>query len=218
MKYKSIIFDCDGVLVDSEAISNAVLLSMAKELGAKITLEYAEQEFSGKSLKSAFDDIEQHLGRNLPASFEKEYRQRTYEAFKTQIQPVKGIHEVINALSVPFCVASSGPLEKIKLNLKTTELLDKFEGRIFSSYEIGSWKPDPGIFEYAAAKMGFKPEECVVIEDSVAGVQAAKKGGFDVFGFGNQRTYAALEEEGAQVFFKMENLLGLLDVHENYKP
>lgn len=210
MNYKCIIFDCDGVLVDSEAISNAVLLAMAKQVGAEITLEYAEQEFSGKSLKSAFDDIEQHLGRKLPAAFEKEYRQRTYEAFKTQIQPVKGIHEVINALSISYCVASSGPLEKIKLNLRTTQLLDKFEGRIFSSYEIGSWKPDPGIFEYAAAKMGFKPKECVVIEDSVAGVQAAKKGGFDVFGFGNQRTQAALEEEGAQVFFEMGELLGLL--------
>lgn len=215
MKYKCIIFDCDGVLVDSEAISTAVLIAMATEIGVAISMEYVDDNFSGKSLKSAFDEIEKRLGNKLPEHFEKAYRARTYEAFKTQIKPVKGIHEVIDALSVPFCVASSGPPEKIKLNLRTTKLLDHFEGRIFSSYEIGSWKPDPGIFEHAAAKMGFKPSECVVIEDSIAGVQAARSGGFDVFGFGNLKNQAALEKEGAKVFFEMEELLGMLQTRHN---
>lgn len=210
MKYKCIIFDCDGVLVDSEAISTAVLIEMATAIDVEISVQYAEDNFSGKSLKSAFDDIEQRLGNKLPKGFEKEYRARTYEAFKTQIKPVKGIHEVINALSVPFCVASSGPVEKIRLNLASTKLLDYFEGRIFSSYEIGSWKPDPGIFEHAAANMGFKPSECVVIEDSIAGVQAARSGGFEVFGFGNLKNKAALEREGATVFEEMKQLLRLL--------
>ena len=90
-------------------------------------------------------------------------------------------------IKVPFCVASSGPVEKIRLNLTTANLIDKFEGRIFSSYDIGSWKPEPGIFLHAAKTMGYSPEECLVIEDSIAGIKAAVAGGFKVYALGNEK-------------------------------
>jgi len=210
LKYKCIIFDCDGILVDSEEISNSVLIQMANEIGAEIKMEYAIENFAGKSLKSSFEHIEKLTKKSLPSTFEQEYRNRTFSAFKTDLKPIKGIHNLLNQLSVPFCVASSGPVDKIKLNLTTTNLMEKFENRIFSSYEIGSWKPNPEIFEYAANKMGFKPDECAIIEDSLAGVRAGRKGGFDVFGFANQKNKTELQKEGAQVFFEMNKLFELL--------
>ncbi|MDN5204306.1 HAD family hydrolase [Fulvivirgaceae bacterium BMA10] len=210
MKYKYIIFDCDGVLVDSEEISNTVLIEMAKEVNAEIKMEYALKNFAGKSLRSSFNYIENLIGKQLPSHFENDFRKRTFNAFKTKLKPIKGIHDLLNNISVPYCVASSGPLEKIELNLTITGLIEKFENRIFSSYEIGSWKPNPGIFEYASKKMGYKPNECAVIEDSIAGVKAARKGGFDVFGFTNKKNQTDFENEGAKVFFEMNKLKELL--------
>ncbi len=210
MKYKCIIFDCDGVLVDSEGISITILVEMANSVGAEIKMKYALENFAGKSLKSVFEYIEKLIEIKLPDSFEKEYRKRTFEAFKTELKPIKGIHNLLDKISIPYCVASSGPTEKIKLNLTIAELIEKFENKIFSSYEFGSWKPNPEIFEYAAERMGFKPNECVVIEDSLVGIIAARKGGFDVFGFTKEENRNVFESEGAKVFFDMEKLYELL--------
>ncbi|MEM9078240.1 MAG: HAD family hydrolase [Bacteroidota bacterium] len=211
MKYKCIIFDCDGVLVDSEEISMTILIQMANEIGAEVTREYALENFSGKSLKVCLDYIEKQLNRPLPNGFEKEYRIRTFSTFKSDLKPIKGIHNLLDKITVPFCVASSGPLDKIRLNLTTTHLIELFENRIFSSYEIGSWKPNPEIFEYTAKKMGFEPRECAVIEDSLAGIKAGKKGGFDVYGFTNGKNKKLFEAEGAQVFSEMSELYNLLN-------
>ena len=210
MKYKCVIFDCDGVLVDSEAISKRVLIQMLDEMGLQVSIDYASQHFAGKWLKTIFAEIEAIIGKPLPSNFETEYRSRTFALFKSELKPVEGIHQLLHQLSIPFCVASSGPVEKIRLNLKTTNLLDQFEDKIFSSYEIDSWKPEPKIFEYAAQKMGFQAHECVVVEDSLVGIQAAKKGGFDVFGYAKPTNAAAFENEGAKVFFHMQELLELI--------
>ena len=183
---------------------------MVNELGAKIEIDYALENFAGKSLKSVFKDIEELIKKDLPESFEKEYRKRTFKAFKTDLKPIKGIHALLDEISLPYCVASSGPTEKIKLNLTNINLIEKFENRIFSSYEIGSWKPNPEIFLFAAEKMGFKPSECAVIEDSLVGVKAAISGGFDVFGFASAKNQTELKNEGAKVFFEMEKLYQLL--------
>ncbi|MBJ6368762.1 HAD family hydrolase [Snuella sedimenti] len=212
MKYKCIIFDCDGVLVDSEEISNEVLIEMMDAIGVKMEMEYAMENFTGKSLNSILKFIESLIDKKVPSHFEKEFRERTFKRFKTDLKPIKGIHTLLEKISVPYCVASSGPTEKIKLNLATTGLIGKFENRIFSSYEIGSWKPSPEIFEYAASEMGFKPSECAVIEDSIYGVIAAKRGGFDVFGLANGKKQYEFENEGATVFFEMEKLIDLLEV------
>ncbi|MCK5102583.1 MAG: HAD-IA family hydrolase, partial [Cyclobacteriaceae bacterium] len=164
------------------------------------------------SLKSTFDYIEGMIGKSLPVEFEKEYRKNTFKAFKTDLKPVNGVHDLLNRITLPYCVASSGPLEKIKLNLKTTNLIEKFENKIFSSYEIGSWKPDPGIFLFAAKKMGYKPNQCVVIEDSMAGIKAAKAGGFDVYALVKNRNENVLENTGVNVFYDMNNLDSLLNI------
>ncbi len=210
MKYKCIIFDCDGVLVDSEAISTQVLVDMAESVGVSLQMEIVINEFSGRSLKSIFEYIEERSNRKLPESFEYDFRALTFEAFKNDLKPIDGVHELLGRLNVPYCVASSGPLNKIKLNLTATKLIDHFDGRIFSSYEIQSWKPDPGIYLHAAKEMGFSPHESVVIEDSVFGVQAAKAGGFDVFGLANENNRELLEQEGVSIFYEMNSLDKLL--------
>lgn len=179
---------------------------MANDLGANINMEYAVEHLTGTSLKSNFEHIEKLIGSELPADFEEEFRTKTFEAFKKDLKPVKGIHMLLDQLSVPFCVASSGPVEKIKLNLTTANLINKFEDRIFSCYEIGSWKPEPQIFEHAAQVMGFKPKDCAVIEDSIAGVKAGIRGGFDVFALANSKNQAEFGKLGAMVFFDMEEL------------
>ncbi|PRX54186.1 HAD family hydrolase [Flagellimonas meridianipacifica] len=211
MKYKCIIFDCDGILVDSEEISNSILVEMANEIGAKIEMEYALESFAGKSLKSCLEYIEKRIEKPLPNEFEKKFRSRTFSAFKTDLKPIEGIHNLLDQIEIPFCVASSGPVEKIRLNLTTTHLIEKFENRIFSSYEIGSWKPNPRIFEYAAEEMGFKPNQCAVIEDSMVGIKAGLNGGFDVYALVNQKNKDEFKKAGAQVFFGMNELYELLN-------
>ena len=210
MKYKCIIFDCDGVLVDSEKISMDVLVEMTRKLGKEINATLLSEQFSGLSLKSIFEKIEQIIGKKIPEDFESIYRNETFLRFQSDLQPILGVKEIIEDLSIPFCVASSGPLKKIELNLKKTKLFKHFKGNIFSSYEIGSWKPEPEIFIYAAQKMGFRPNECLVIEDSIAGIRAAKKGGFNVFGFTNQNEQKVFDEENLLIFQKMSELKLLL--------
>jgi HAD superfamily hydrolase (TIGR01509 family) len=212
VKYKCVIFDCDGVLVDSETISSKIFMEMAAELGFKMDLEYATEIFTGTSMKSNLNFIEKNIKGTLPADFEQEFRNRTYKAFKTELKPIPGIHNLINQIKVPFCVASSGPIAKIELNLTTTKLIDKFKNHIFSSYEIGSWKPEPGIYLHAAKEMGFEPKDCAVIEDSEAGVKAAVAGGFQVFALANKKGKDTFEKLGANVFSGMDELGGLLEI------
>jgi HAD superfamily hydrolase (TIGR01509 family) len=211
-KLKCIIFDCDGVLVDSETIANHVLLTMAREQGFRMSLQEAINVFSGRELKDCFRQIEKSIRKQLPDNFEKEFRARTFEAFRSELKPIAGVKEFIDSLNVAYCVASSGPVEKIRLNLTITGLIDKFENKIFSSYQINSWKPDPGIFLYAAREMGFPVSECIVIEDSQAGVKAAISGGFRVFGFASENNAKNLKNEGATLFYGYKELSMLLGI------
>lgn len=207
---KCIIFDCDGVLVDTEKIGNGILLSMAAELGFEMKLEDAYRDFNGRNLKECFQEIEKGIGKRLPESFERDYRERSFAAFKTQVKPMEGIVSFLENLKIPYCVASSGPVDKIRLNLEVAGLLDKFENKIYSAYEINSWKPDPGIFLHAAKEMGFNVEDCIVVEDSKAGVMAGIRGGFKVYGFANGYNNTDLEQEGAILFNTYEELSTLL--------
>ena len=130
-KYKCIIFDCDGVLVDSEPIANSVLVEMANQYGANINLEYAFKHFKGNSMQGCVDIILKLIDRPLPDNFIEMYRKVSFEAFKKEVKPVEGIKTVLDNLEIPFCVASSGPVEKIRYNLELTGLLPYFENRIF---------------------------------------------------------------------------------------
>ena len=212
MKYNCIIFDCDGVLVDSEAISAKIFQQMVAELGCKLDFETVLNQITGTSMKENLNFFRKELDRELPDDFETEFRKRSYEAFKTGLKPIKGIHDLLNKLNIPVCVASSGPVEKIRLNLTSTNLVHFFGENIFSSYEIQSWKPDPEIYLHAAKVMGFNPEECAVIEDSEVGIKAAKAGGFDVFGFAHDKNKTAFEELGATVFSNVDELSKLFEI------
>lgn len=209
MNYKCIIFDCDGVLVDSEATSIGVIVDLAKDAGYELDLETAIQKFSGQSLQYCFDYIATRSHEPLPDNITTEYRRRTYQAFKTGLKAIPGIHQLLERLTVPFCVASNAPREKIELNLGILNLIDFFEGNVFSAYDRQKWKPDPDLFLHAAQTMGFAPSECVVIEDSLAGVNAAVAGGFDVYGYASDRTAKQLEAAGATLFYDI-NLLDQL--------
>ncbi|MRX38503.1 HAD-IA family hydrolase [Flavobacterium sp. LC2016-23] len=212
MDVKCIIFDCDGVLVDTEKIGNGILLEMAAEHGFEMKLEEAYRDFNGRNLKECFLHIEDAIAKKLPESFEKEYRQRSFEAFRTQVKPMEGVVSFLNSLKIPYCVASSGPVDKIRLNLEVAGLLDKFENKIFSSYEINSWKPEPGIFLHAAKEMGFEVKDCIVVEDSKAGVMAGRKGGFKVYGFANGYNDTDLKAGGAVLFNSYVELRGVIGV------
>jgi HAD superfamily hydrolase (TIGR01509 family) len=211
-EYRCIIFDSDGVLVDSETLSAKVFQEMAMELGFELDFEKAVEQFSGNSMKTNLQFIRENTEMTLPENFEKEFRRRTYEVFKTDLKTVPGVVELIRKVQTPFCVASSGPMEKIRLNLELAGLLEYFEGRIFSSYDIGTWKPDPGIFIHAAREMGFAPEACVVVEDSAAGIRAAVAGGFKVYGLARRQNKELFKQLGALTFDDMNTLDKLLNL------
>ena len=135
-RYKCIIFDCDGVLVDSEPLSNQVMVELANELGANIDLDYAYRYFKGNSFQNCSNQISALIGKKVPKDLEFRYRQRSSEKFKAEIQPIVGIKQLLNTLNISYCVASSGPESKIRLNLQLTGLLPHFEGNIFSCYTI----------------------------------------------------------------------------------
>ncbi len=209
-KYKCIIFDCDGVLIDSESIAIGVLVNMANALGANLDFKESLIALKGKSLNSCMALISDLIEKPLPEDFEKDYRTNTFETFKKEIQPIKGIKEVLENINLPFCVASSGPENKIRLNLEVTGLLPHFGDKIFSCYAIQKWKPEPDVFLWAAETMGYQPEDCLVIEDSVSGVKAARAGGFDVFGYTEHDYKNELQALATKTFSNMEELLSIL--------
>ena len=129
------------------------------------------------------NQIEVWLGRSVPESFVPDVRERTAEAFRIRLKPIEGAIDLVRTTTGRFYVASSGPVEKIRLNLSLIGLLPFFEGRIFSSYEVGFWKPDPGLFLHAAHALGVEPQECAVVEDSLPGIQAGVAAGMEVFAF-----------------------------------
>ena len=193
MSIDLIIFDCDGVLVDSEELANAITAKMLATYGHNITSEELIRRFKGMKLKTYFDILKNETGIELPQSFETDLRNRMAEVFKTQVQPVEGALSLIKSLRVPFCVASNGPLNKIEENMKNIDFYEYFKGNMFSAYEVKSWKPDPGLFLAAANHFGVNPQECIVIEDSLSGVKAAIAAGMKVFALDHTRDDNALE-------------------------
>lgn len=209
---RCIIFDCDGILVDSEQITFSVLAAMSKEAGLSLSEAELEANFLGKSLNSIIAFIEQATGKSLVNNFESEFRERTFTKFKTDLQPVDGTTELLERLTLPICVASSGPPQKIRMNLELTGLDHYFGDHIFSCYDLKRWKPDPAIFLHAADIMGFLPQECVVIEDSPTGVQGAVAGGFRTYGLARHDNDQRLAAAGAVVFQHMGELIDLLNL------
>lgn len=205
-----VIFDCDGTLVDSEELGTSVLVEMAAEQGLRLPLREPNALFRGWQLDRCVAQIETWLGRSLPQDFVAQVRLRTRSTFSARLQPIPGALELVRALHLPMCVASSGPREKIELSLSLTGLLPFFEGRIFSGYEVGSWKPDPGLFLHAARALGVEPARCAVVEDSLVGVQAGLAAGMRVFAFQPQEIEPAMPG-GVQILRQLRELLPALE-------
>ncbi|KZC96518.1 MULTISPECIES: HAD family hydrolase [Clavibacter] len=209
-----VIFDCDGVLVDSEVLAVEVDKRILAELGWHLSTAEIVDRFLGTSARSFQAQVEAHLGITMAPDWEERYRPWFVEAFEAELRAVPGIEDALDAITVPTCVASSGSHEKIRTTLGLTGLLGRFEGRIHSSSEVAHGKPAPDIFLHAAARMGAAPERAVVIEDSKYGVRAARAAGMRAFGYAGGLTPAAwLEQEGAIVFTDMAELPALLRAH-----
>ncbi|MEO3973465.1 HAD-IA family hydrolase [Streptomyces sp. CAU 1734] len=208
-----VIFDCDGVLVDSEILSARVMREMAAGEGYVLSAERALAFIRGRKVAEWVGQLEVLLGRALPAGFVPEFRDRCAELFTAELRPVPQVRQVLEGLAQPFCTASSAPREKILSTLGLTGLLPHFRGRVYSAYEVGAWKPDPGLFLHAAADLGVLPEHCTVVEDSVVGVRAGVAAGMPVFGYAPPRngTAAELAAEGAVTFGSMRELPSLLE-------
>ena len=212
MSLELVIFDCDGVLVDSELLATRALVDQARELGLTLDLHETEVKYRGWKFADTLADLEAMLGRPLPENFLPNHRARSDQLFLAELTMIEGIDRALAAIGMPFCVASNGTPEKIRLSLRKTGLYPFFgEGRIFSAYEVGHWKPDPGLFLHAAEAMGADPRNCIVVEDSVPGVRAAIAAGMKVFGYAAvPGSREALTAEGAETFRAMEMLPALL--------
>jgi HAD superfamily hydrolase (TIGR01509 family) len=209
IKPKLIIFDCDGVLVDSETITNQILVDYINEFGTDLSLESALELFRGGALADCISYVDTTYGIKLPEEFSTNFRQRMKVAFEKELTAVEGIKELLNSLDQAVCVASNGPLEKMETTLKVTGLKKYFGENIYSAYQINKWKPEPDLFLHAANKMGVSPEDSVVIEDSPRGVEAARLAGMRVYGFDVYGKTDELKNEGAVVFKKLVDLIGV---------
>lgn len=203
--WELLIFDCDGVIVDSEGISARVFAEEVLKYGYTASAETLRKELAGGNFAESKAFVERQLNKKLPDDFEQKFRQRTFEVFAEEIQPIDGIENILKRIQRPFCLASNAPRNKIDLNLRTTKLLPYFEGRIYSAYELQIWKPDPQFYLTVAKSMGFPPEKCVVIEDSKFGVRSAHSAGIRVYGYTAGESYKTeeLAREGAIPFDHM---------------
>ncbi len=180
---KLVIFDCDGVLVDSEPLSLDVLIGILGKAGVEMDAEEATERFLGKSLKTMSSILHDEYGLAVDDRFLEDMRLDLYRRFRTELQPVPGIAATLDGLDLARCVASSSQLERIRLSLTITGLIDRLEPHIFSASMVEHGKPAPDLFLHAASQMGFDPSECIVVEDSPAGIQAAKAAGMRVFAY-----------------------------------
>jgi HAD superfamily hydrolase (TIGR01509 family) len=178
-----IIFDCDGVLVDSEIIAHSLLAKMMTDLGHPMTTAEAVQKFAGRSLADTLSLMEASLGRSIPDDLGQRYGRLLFERLRRDLKPIAGAKATVAALPYPRCVASSSSLERIRLSLEATDLASLFGANVFSATQVARGKPAPDLYLLAATAMGVAPEHCVVIEDSALGVTAGCAAGMKVIGF-----------------------------------
>ncbi|MYV57160.1 HAD family hydrolase [Streptomyces sp. SID3212] len=213
MRYELVIFDNDGVLVDSEPLSNTILAGYLTELGHPTSYEDSLRDYMGAAVHRVHDLVKERTGQLLPAEFDDVLHARVFAAFERELQPVDGVVELLGKLAadgVPYCVASSGSHERIRVGHRKTGLDRWFDDAvIFSAQDVGRGKPAPDLFLHAAARMGVAPDRCVVVEDSPLGVAAARAAGMEVYAFTAMTSAARLS--GADGYFStMDELPGLL--------
>ena len=178
-----VIFDCDGVLIDSEIISAKMLVAELARLGVTIDLDYVARHFLGRSYPTVMQQIREEFGLNLPEAFEEQYRNRLLAAFERDLTIMPGIAEVIGALAVPYCIATSSSPRRARRSLEIVAFPRLEETPLFTASMVEHGKPAPDLFLYAAEKMGVKPADSLVIEDSLNGIRAAHAAGMEVLRF-----------------------------------
>ena len=210
-RFGLVIFDCDGVLVDSEPITNRIFARMLNELGLRISLEDMFERFVGRSMPQCLEIITKLLGRPVPQQFIEEYHTRSAAALQAELKAVPDIETVLAAMRIPFCVASSGTHEKMQTTLGVTGLLPQFRGKMYSVTEVAQSKPFPDVFLHAARQQGVMPADCAVIEDTPTGVRAGVAAGMTVFGYCALTPKQRLVEAGAHhTFERMRDLSALI--------
>jgi HAD superfamily hydrolase (TIGR01509 family) len=206
-----VIFDCDGVLVDSEKIAVKIDVRVLADLGWPLTEDEVVERFVGRSFADMTTAVERHLGRALAAGWDEPYKKLYHEAFERELTPVDGVVEALDAITLPTCVASGTSHSGLRHTLGLTGLYERFAGRIFSAADVPRGKPFPDLFLHAARSLGVPPERCVVVEDSRYGVEAARAAGMRSFGYCGGLTPAAwLEGPGTTVFDDMRRLPALI--------
>ena len=213
-----VIFDCDGVLVDSEPLAFRVLLEGLAAAGHVMDEQAAYDRFLGRSLANLQSVLRREFGVELSAAQLEEMRVRLFDVYRQELRPMPGIVETLDKLTMPYCVASSSLPDRIRLSLEVTGLLPRFDPHLFSATMVAKGKPEPDLFLYAARQMGTPPEACLVIEDTAPGITAAQRAGMTVFAFtggghargpGYRQTLGALSP--AALFDDMRQLPALIE-------
>lgn len=209
--FELVIFDCDGVLVDSERIAVRIDAMLLAELGWPLSEQEIVERLVGRSDTYMRSEIESHLGDRLPDNWADRWGPMYREQFAAELEPVDGIIDVLEALELPMCVASSTSPEGVRWRLELTNMLHHFDSNIFSATQVANGKPAPDLFLFAAERMGFDPAVCAVVEDSRWGVEAARAAGMDAFAYAGGLSKAEqLAGERTVVFHDMRELPALL--------
>ncbi len=208
--YDLVIFDCDGVLVNSEPLANQVYVQILAEHGYQVNTEEYLREFAGAAITQRLEVTSQKLNWTPPSNFVSVFNERLAVLTKRELKPVPGIHELIESLRVPICIASNGTRKEILLRLKIANLTEQFGNAIFSGLEVARPKPAPDVYLAAAESFNTPPSKCIVIEDSVTGVTAAVRAGMKVYGHAAFTPAEALQSAGAIPFETMLELKEML--------
>lgn len=206
-----VIFDCDGVLVDTEKFYVELLLEFSAPFGLILTLPQAMEIFAGVTLRRCMEIIEERSGKQLPVDFFQRFSDEFARRIEYSIKPIEGIKEALDEIDLPICVASNSSMGSLKQMLGLVGLDSYFAGGIFSAYDLKKWKPEPDVFLKAASEMMVEPRNCLVIEDSLPGVQAAQAAGMKVFAYAaSEFTHQRVLSSGAVIFRRMSELPGLI--------
>jgi HAD superfamily hydrolase (TIGR01509 family) len=217
MNFDLIIFDCDGVLIDSEILSNRAEVELLKSFGIEFELSDYMARFVGKSTKDVLKTIELSHNISLPDDFRRLAGEKVYQAFRDELKPIPGIFQLLDLIDIPKCVGSSSSLNRLELTLTMTGLFDLFAPHIFSADQVSHGKPAPDLFLFAAEKMKVDPTRCIVIEDSPHGVRAGVDAGMTVFGFiggshiQSEHDLKLMKEGAVKVFSTMSEISACLE-------
>ena len=210
MSFDLVIFDCDGVLVDTEPLLNRVYVAMLGEFGIRVDPDETLREFSGAAMSARLEAFHARFGWRPGDDFKNKFYARLGDLIRTELAPVEGVSELLDALTVPSCVASNAMHSEIRKRLRRVGFLARFADAILSAEDVERPKPAPDIYLLAAERRRASPERCIVIEDSVPGVVAAKAAGMTVFGYAKLTDRGALEKAGATTFAAMSELAARL--------